>query len=82
MAPGLSLTDSSAVLAQQAALMLEAAAHEGSDPALPDIAARLGVAQPTVAKMLSRLAADGLVTRKDVYSDSVAILRQVGLLRF
>jgi DtxR family transcriptional regulator, manganese transport regulator len=29
-----------------------------------DIAARLGVAQPTVAKMLARLAADGLVSRK------------------
>jgi AraC family transcriptional regulator of adaptative response / DNA-3-methyladenine glycosylase II len=43
MAPGLSLTDSSSVLAQQAALMLDAAAHEGSDPALPEIAARLGV---------------------------------------
>jgi AraC family transcriptional regulator of adaptative response / DNA-3-methyladenine glycosylase II len=43
MAPGLSLTDSSGALAQQAALMLEAAAHEGDDPALPEIAARLGV---------------------------------------
>ena len=29
-----------------------------------DIAARLGVAQPTVAKMLARLTADGLVSRK------------------
>ena len=29
-----------------------------------DIAARLGVAQPTVAKMLARLASEGLVSRK------------------
>ena len=29
-----------------------------------DIAAHLGVSQPTVAKMLARLAAEGLVTRK------------------
>ncbi|MBL0088734.1 MAG: DNA-3-methyladenine glycosylase 2 family protein [Ideonella sp.] len=42
-APGLSLMDSSQVLAQQAAVMLTQAAHDGQDPALPDLAARLGV---------------------------------------
>ena len=38
--------------------------EDGNEARQVDIAARLGVAQPTVAKMLSRLAADGLVTRK------------------
>ncbi len=38
--------------------------EDGNEARQVDIAARLGVAQPTVAKMLARLAADGLVTRK------------------
>ncbi len=38
--------------------------EDGNEARQVDIAARMGVAQPTVAKMLSRLAADGLVTRK------------------
>lgn len=38
--------------------------EDGSEARQVDIAARLGVAQPTVAKMLARLVADGLVTRK------------------
>jgi DtxR family manganese transport transcriptional regulator len=37
---------------------------DGNEARQVDIAARLGVAQPTVAKMLARLTADGLVTRK------------------
>lgn len=37
---------------------------DGHEARQVDIAARLGVAQPTVAKMLIRLAADGLVSRK------------------
>ncbi len=37
---------------------------DGREARQVDIAARLGVAQPTVAKMLSRLTADGLVTRR------------------
>ena len=36
----------------------------GNEARQVDIAARLGVSQPTVAKMLTRLAADGLVSRK------------------
>ena len=36
----------------------------GNEARQVDIATRLGVSQPTVAKMLSRLAADGLVSRK------------------
>lgn len=37
---------------------------DGHEARQVDIAARLGVAQPTVAKMLNRLAGEGLVSRK------------------
>jgi DtxR family transcriptional regulator, manganese transport regulator len=37
---------------------------DGGEARQVDIAARLGVAQPTVAKTLSRLAGDGLISRK------------------
>lgn len=37
---------------------------DGNEARQVDIAARLGVSQPTVAKMLGRLAAEGLVSRK------------------
>lgn len=38
--------------------------RDGGEARQVDIAARLGVAQPTVAKMLRRLADDGLVARR------------------
>lgn len=38
--------------------------REGGEARQVDIAARLGVAQPTVARMLGRLAEEGLVVRK------------------
>jgi DtxR family transcriptional regulator, manganese transport regulator len=38
--------------------------REGGEARQVDIAARLGVAQPTVAKMLRRLADEGLVARR------------------
>ena len=38
--------------------------EDGNEARQVDIAARLGVAQPTVAKMLTRLCTDGLVSRK------------------
>ena len=44
--------------------LIAALIEDGNEARQVDIAARLGVAQPTVAKMLARLAADGLVTRK------------------
>jgi AraC family transcriptional regulator of adaptative response / DNA-3-methyladenine glycosylase II len=43
LSPGLSLADSSMVLAQHAARLIEQAARCGHDPYLPEIAARLGV---------------------------------------
>ena len=42
-APGLALVDSPRVLAQHAARMIEAAARDGADAAMPTIAAKLGV---------------------------------------
>ena len=54
LAPGLSLTDSSEVLANQAARWLAQAAHEGSDPALPDIAARLGVTDRHLRRIFAK----------------------------
>ena len=38
--------------------------EDGGEARQVDIAARLGVAQPTVAKMLQRLAGEGLVSRR------------------
>ncbi|MCQ8783230.1 manganese-binding transcriptional regulator MntR [Mangrovibrevibacter kandeliae] len=38
--------------------------EDGNEARQVDIAARLGVSQPTVAKMLTRLCADGLISRK------------------
>jgi DtxR family manganese transport transcriptional regulator len=38
--------------------------EDGNEARQVDIAARLGVAQPTVAKMLARLCTEGYVTRK------------------
>jgi DtxR family manganese transport transcriptional regulator len=38
--------------------------EDGNEARQVDIAARLGVSQPTVAKMLGRLAGEGLVSRK------------------
>ncbi|MCE2564916.1 manganese-binding transcriptional regulator MntR [Komagataeibacter sp. FNDCF1] len=38
--------------------------NDGQEARQVDIAARLGVSQPTVAKMLVRLEAEGLVTRR------------------
>jgi AraC family transcriptional regulator of adaptative response / DNA-3-methyladenine glycosylase II len=43
LAPGLSLVDSSRVLASQAARMIEQGASDGDDLYLPDVARRLGV---------------------------------------
>jgi AraC family transcriptional regulator of adaptative response / DNA-3-methyladenine glycosylase II len=88
MAPGLSLTDSSGVLAQQAALMLEAAAHEGSHPALPDIAARLGVTDRHLRRIFAQAHGvtpiDYLTTRrlllaKQLLTDTAMPVTQVAL---
>jgi AraC family transcriptional regulator of adaptative response / DNA-3-methyladenine glycosylase II len=52
-APGLALVDSPQVLAQHAARMIDAAAREGDDIALPAIAARLGVTDRHLRRIFS-----------------------------
>ena len=54
-APGLSLMDSSSVLASRAALLLGRAAHEGQDPALPALAARLGVSDRHLRRIFNQV---------------------------
>src|SRR3990167_8631752 len=54
LAPGLSLTDSSEVLADQAARWLAQAAHEGQDPPLPALAARLGVTDRHLRRIFAK----------------------------
>ena len=51
-------------LVQDYVELIAALIEDGNEARQVDIAARLGVAQPTVAKMLARLVAEGLVTRK------------------
>jgi AraC family transcriptional regulator of adaptative response / DNA-3-methyladenine glycosylase II len=76
------------VLAQQAALMLEAAAHEGSDPALPEIAARLGVTDRHLRRIFAQAHGvspiDYLTTRrlllaKQLLTDTAIPVTQVAL---
>ena len=87
-APGLSLMDSSQVLAQQAAVMLNQAAHEGQDPALPDLAARLGVTDRHLRRIfgqvhgvspLDYLTTQRLLLAKQLLSDTRLPVTQVAL---
>ena len=88
LAPGLSLTDSSEVLANQAARWLAQAAHEGSDPALPDIAARLGVTDRHLRRIFAKahgvspinwLATQRLLLAKQLLTDTAMPVAQVAL---
>ena len=88
LAPGLSLTDSSEVLANQAARWLAQAAHEGSDPALPDIAARLGVTDRHLRRIFAKahgvspvswLATQRLLLAKQLLTDTELPVAQVAL---
>ncbi len=54
-APGLSLMDSSQALAGRAALLLGQAAHEGLDPSLPTLAARLGVTDRHLRRIFNQV---------------------------
>ena len=51
-------------LAEDYVELIDDLIREGGEARQVDIAARLGVAQPTVARMLKRLADEGLVKRK------------------
>ncbi len=88
MAPGLSLMDSSQVLAQQAALMLSQAAHDGLDPPLPDVAARLGVTDRHLRRIFTQahgvtpidyLTTQRLLLAKQLLTDTQLPVTQVAL---
>jgi AraC family transcriptional regulator of adaptative response / DNA-3-methyladenine glycosylase II len=91
LAPGLSFTDSSAVLADQAARWLAQAAHEGADPPLPaiaGIAARLGVTDRHLRRIFARrhgvtpvawLGTQRLLLAKQLLTDTALPVTQVAL---
>ena len=87
-APGLSLTDSSTVLAQHAARLLNQSAHDGDEVALPEVAARLGVTDRHLRRIF--LAAHGvtpidylttqrLLLAKQLLTDTALSVTQVAL---
>ena len=87
-APGLSLTDSPTVLAQHAARLLNQAAHDGDEVALPEVAARLGVTDRHLRRIF--LAAHGvtpidylttqrLLLAKQLLTDTALSVTQVAL---
>ena len=88
LAPGLSLTDSSGVLADQAARWLAQAAHEGQDPLLPAIAERLGVTDRHLRRIFARrhgvtplawLTTQRLLLAKQLLTDTNSPVTQVAL---
>ena len=88
LAPGLSLTDSSAVLADQAARWLAQAAHEGLDPPLPALAARLGVTDRHLRRIFAKrhgvtplawLTTQRLLLAKQLLTDTALPVTQVAL---
>jgi AraC family transcriptional regulator of adaptative response / DNA-3-methyladenine glycosylase II len=88
LAPGLSLADSSQVLAQKAARLIEQAACSGNDPYLPDIAARLGVTDRHLRRIFRRahgvtpidyLGTQRLLLAKQLLTDTDMPVTQVAL---
>jgi AraC family transcriptional regulator, regulatory protein of adaptative response / DNA-3-methyladenine glycosylase II len=88
LAPGLSFTDSSSVLADQAARWLAQAAHAGQDPTLPSIAARLGVTDRHLRRIFAKrhgvtpvawLATQRLLLAKQLLTDTALPVTQVAL---
>lgn len=88
LAPGLSLTDSSDMLADQAARWLGQAAHEGQDPTLPSIAARLGVTDRHLRRIFAKrhgvtpvawLTTQRLLLAKQLLTDTALPVTQVAL---
>lgn len=88
LAPGLSLTDSSEVLADQAARWLAQAAHEGQDPPLPEIAARLGVTDRHLRRIFAKrhgvtplawLTTQRLLLAKQLLTDTALPVTEVAL---
>jgi len=88
LAPGLSLTDSSDALADQAARWLAQAAHDGLDPFLPDLAARLGVTDRHLRRIFAKrhgvtplawLSTQRLLLAKQLLTDTALPVTQVAL---
>ena len=88
LAPGLSLVDSSQVLAQHAARLIELAARSGDDPYLPDIARRLGVTDRHLRRIfrekhgvtpIDYLATQRLLLAKQLLTDTDMPVTQVAL---
>ena len=88
LAPGLSLTDSSEVLAAQAARWLSQAAHDGEDMALPALAARLGVTDRHLRRIFGKahgvtpiawLTTQRLLLAKQLLTDTRMPVAQVAL---
>ena len=88
LAPGLSLTDSSEVLAAQAARWLAQAAQDGSDPLMPEMAARLGVTDRHLRRIFVKahgvtpiawLTTQRLLMAKQLLTDTALPVQQVAL---
>ena len=87
-APGLSLTDSPNVLAQHAARLLNQAAHDGDEVALPEVAARLGVTDRHLRRIflvahgvtpIDYLTTQRLLLAKQLLTDSALSVADVAL---
>jgi AraC family transcriptional regulator of adaptative response / DNA-3-methyladenine glycosylase II len=88
LAPGLSLVDSSQVLALHAARLIEQAARCGADPYLPQIAARLGVTDRHLRRIFRQahgvtpidyLSTQRLLLAKQLLTDTDLPVTQVAL---
>lgn len=88
LAPGLSLADSSAVLAQQAARCIERIARSGTGLAMPALAARLGVTDRHLRRIfrsehgvtpIAYLATQRLLLAKQLLTDTAMPVTQVAL---
>ena len=88
LAPGLSLVDSSQVLAQHAAQLIEQAARNGADPYLPSIAERLGVTDRHLRRIFQQahgvtpidyLSTQRLLLAKQLLTDTELPVTQVAL---
>ena len=75
IAPGLSLMDSSAVLAQAAARALAHAVHSGEPLALPTLAARLGVTDRHLRRIFQ--AAHGVTPRDYISTQRLLLAKQL-----
>jgi AraC family transcriptional regulator of adaptative response / DNA-3-methyladenine glycosylase II len=88
LAPGLSLADSSAALAAQAARMLAQAVHDGTDPSLAQLAGRLGVTDRHLRRIFAQahgvspidyLTTQRLLLAKQLLTDTALPVTQVAL---